>query len=88
MSTPDPVKRKFRSVMNLCGLFVLVMLGSLIWVCSRPQTEAIQAAEKRSILACRTQSTDMARTEIFRMERQKACAEMEKQYLRKFQERP
>lgn len=51
-------------------------------------TAETQAAERRAIMACRQQSEEVTRTEIFRTERRKACVEMEKQYMHKFQERP
>jgi len=88
MPITDPAKRKFRWVMSLCGVFIIAMLGSLIYVCSRPQTAETQAAERRAIMACRQQSEEVTRTEIFRSERRKACVEMEKQYMHKFQDRP
>jgi Na+/H+-dicarboxylate symporter len=88
MSSKDPVQKRFRIVLAGCGVFVIAMLGSLAYVCSRPQTPAIQAAEKQTILACKQQSEDAARTEIFRIERRKACAEMQKQYVHKFKELP
>lgn len=88
MSTKNPVQQKFRRVMLACGLFVIAMLGALAYVCSRPQTALVQSGERQAILACRQQSEDAHRTEIFRSERRKACAEMEKQYMHKFQERP
>ena len=87
MISLDPAQKRFRYVMAACGMFVLAALGSLIYVCSRPQTPEVQAAERHAIAACKAQSEDPARTDIFRSERRKACAEMEKQYLHKFQQR-
>jgi len=88
MVANSPVQQKFRRVMAACFVFVLAMLGCLAYVCSRPQTLEVQLGERQAILACRQQSEDAARTEIFRSERRKACAEMEKQYAHKYQERP
>jgi len=83
---PDRVK--FHLVMTGCGLFVIGMLGLLIYVCSRPQTPAVQAAEQHVIAMCRERSTDPVHTEIFRREHAAACREMTKQYVRKFNEQP
>ena len=87
-SKMTPERRRFHLIMAGCGLFVLAMLGSLIYVCSRPQTADVQAAERHAVLMCRQRSADENRSAIYRSEQSKACREMEKQYVHKFQQQP
>lgn len=85
---PASAQERFRRVMGACGLFMAAMIGSLVYVCTRPQTDEVRAAEGRAVLACWQRSADAARTDIFRSEQGKACREMEKQYVHKFRQRP
>lgn len=84
----NPSRMRFHLVMGGCGLFVLAMLGSLAYVCSRPQTADVQHAERYSVQACWQRSADESRSSIYRSEQRKACREMEKQYVYKFQQQP
>lgn len=69
-------------------LFAIAMLGLLIWVCSRPQTDDIRAAEGQSIARCWERSADPRRSAISRSAQADACREMEKQYVHKFGQPP
>ena len=81
-------RRRFHLVMVACAGFVLLMLAALIYVCTRPQTAQVQAAERNAILKCRERSEDTSRSAIFRSSLVQACQEMEKQYIHKFDEKP
>lgn len=73
-----PSRRTFHLVMAGCALFAIAMLGLLIWVCSRPQTDDIRAAEGQSIARCWERSADPRRSAISRSAQADACREMEK----------
>ena len=62
----------------------LAALASLVYVCSRPQTPEVRAAERHAVLMCWQRSADAGRTAISRDALATACLEMERQYLRKF----
>ncbi|QEI06383.1 hypothetical protein FXN63_11480 [Pigmentiphaga aceris] len=81
-------RAKFHVVMAACGGFVLLMLAALVYVCTRPQTAEVQAAEAHAVRQCWTRSTDPDRSAISRSAQHDACREMQKQYVYKFGERP
>ena len=66
------------------ALFALAALASLVYVCSRPQTAEVRAAERHAVLMCWQRSADPVRPVISRDAQAVACLEMERQYLRKF----
>lgn len=83
-----PERRRFQFIMGACGVFILAMLGSLVYVCSRPQTVSEQSAERQAVRMCWLRSTETSRSAINRSEQSKACREMEKQYDYKSQHQP
>lgn len=77
-------KLKFHLVMFGCAGFVCVALASLAYVCTRPQTASVQAAEQAAITQCWERSRAPDRTEIYRRAQADSCREMVKQYEHKF----
>lgn len=79
-------KLRFHLVMLGCAGFVGLALASLVYVCSRPQTASVQAAEQAAITQCWERSRAPERTEIYRRAQADSCREMHKQYVHKFGE--
>ena len=81
---PRANKATFHWTMACCGAFVVLMLAILAYVCSRPQTSDIEAAEANALSQCWKRSADGTRTEIYRSAARDSCKEMQKQYVHKF----
>ncbi|MEJ2801073.1 hypothetical protein WAE61_04255 [Comamonadaceae bacterium PP-2] len=79
---PTPRTGRWVAAASLC--FVAIALGSLLYVCSRPQTPSIAAAERHTIARCFLSAEEPRRSPLSQYVRAEACREMTKQFTRKY----